>query len=98
MTASLSSGAGLFLARYDALRESLPGDPAIRDAATAAFRAAGLPGATSARRSEAWKYTSLRPLADARFQSEAPATPVPALPHTVAALGGPLLVFVDGRY
>jgi Fe-S cluster assembly protein SufD len=67
-------GAAGFLAQYDALKDSLPGDPAERARAAASFRALGLPGATSARRPEAWKYTSLRPLAETRFTHAAPAT------------------------
>ncbi len=67
MTAAVQSGVAGFLARYDAMRDRLPGDPRARAAAADAFRRAGLPGATSGRREEAWKYTSLRPVADASF-------------------------------
>lgn len=100
MNAPDLSGAGGFLARYEAVRELLPGDPAIRDAAAEAFRAAGLPGATRGQRpTEAWKYTSLRPLAEARFQSvgDAPAD-VDALLGGIPVLDSPLIVFADGHY
>jgi Fe-S cluster assembly protein SufD len=66
---ALQTGAAGFLACYDALRDSLPGDPVVRAKAAASFRLAGLPGGTSARRSEAWKYTSLRPVAETAFMT-----------------------------
>ena len=66
MTAAIPTGAAGFLARFDALRDSLPGDAGVRAAVAEAFRATGLPGAERGRPIEAWKYTSLRPLADAR--------------------------------
>ena len=67
MNAISSMGAAGFLARFEVLRDSLPGCQAERAAAASAFRTLGLPGGTSGRRSEAWKYTSLRPLAEAVF-------------------------------
>ncbi len=70
------TGAAGFLACYDALKDALPGDPAMRAKAAAAFRSAGLPGGSSARRSEAWKYTSLRPVAETGFM-----TPVASALH-----------------
>ena len=95
MTAPVHTGVDGFLARYHGLRDRLPGDLAVRDAAAEAFRSAGLPG----RRVEAWKYTDLRPVAAAAFQE--PLTPLAAdsawlarVPH----LDAPRLVFVDGRY
>lgn len=64
MTAAIPATADGFLALYDAMRDTLPGDPATRAAAAEALRAAGLPGTERGRRPvEAWKYTSLRPLA-----------------------------------
>ena len=92
MSTSLHQGAEAFLARFDGLRARLPGDPAARDAAAAAFRSAGLPTV----RDEAWRYTSLRSLADGEFRE--PLTSVdggelPAIPDFDA----PRLVFVDGR-
>jgi Fe-S cluster assembly protein SufD len=56
-----------FLTRYEGLMGRLPGDTTLRSAAAEAFRAAGLPGGTSGRRVEAWKYTSLRAVAEAAF-------------------------------
>jgi Fe-S cluster assembly protein SufD len=63
------TGAAGFLACYDALKDALPGDPVVREKAAASFRLLGLPGGTSARRSEAWKYTSLRPVAETAFMT-----------------------------
>jgi Fe-S cluster assembly protein SufD len=95
MTALAHSGAAGFLARYDAMRDRLPGDLRARDAAADAFRRAGLPGATSGRREEAWKYTALRPVADAAFQQTVP-RPIndSHLPRIEAAR----IVFVDGEF
>ena len=67
MNAITETGTAGLLARYDALRGTLPGDPALRAAAAQAFRSLGLPGANRGRRSEAWKYTSLAPVADMSF-------------------------------
>jgi Fe-S cluster assembly protein SufD len=87
-----------FLARYDGLRTRLPGAEAAREAAAAVLREAGLPGP----RDEAWKYTSLRPLAELSFHealTEAGDHPAaPALPYLGALDGAPRLVFVEGRY
>ncbi|HET8997850.1 MAG TPA: Fe-S cluster assembly protein SufD [Acetobacteraceae bacterium] len=95
MTAPVHTGVEGFLARYHGLRDRLPGNLSVRDAAAEAFRRAGLPG----RRVEAWKYTDLRPVAAASFAE--PLTPLAAdsswlarIPH----LDAPRLVFVDGRY
>ena len=63
------TGAASFLACFDALKDALPGDPVVREKAAASFRLLGLPGGTSARRSEAWKYTSLRPVAETAFMT-----------------------------
>ena len=70
---------------FGAVREGLAGD---REAAFAAFAAKGFP----TNRVEAWKYTSLRPLARRRFAPArpAPAAEVPALPE------GPRIVLVNG--
>jgi Fe-S cluster assembly protein SufD len=95
MSAMPRPGAQAFLARYEGLRARLPGDPAVRAAAAASLVSAGLPVV----RDEAWKYTSLRPLAEAGF-SEA-LTEVdggPALPALAAALAAPRVVFAGGRY
>jgi len=66
MTAHPTGAAG-FLQRFDGLRARLPGArlpwlQALREAAAEAFRLQGFP----TRRVEAWKYTDLRPVADAR--------------------------------
>lgn len=98
MTTRPGLSAAPFLARYEGLRDRLPGDGAARAAAAAALRAEGLPGP----RDEAWKYTSLRTLADTPFHetlTDASETPMPvALPALGALADGPRLVFVGGRY
>ena len=68
MTAEAFAGVGGFLARYEGLRQYLPGDPEVRAAAAEAFGRMGVPGGSSDKREEAWKYTNLRPLAEASFQ------------------------------
>ncbi len=91
----LRDGAAAFVARYEGLRDRLPGDAAARDAGAAAFRARGLPGV----RDEAWHYTSLRPLVETRFAE--PLTPVAdcaALMTRLPQIDAPRLVFVDGRF
>ncbi|OYV37023.1 MAG: Fe-S cluster assembly protein SufD [Rhodospirillales bacterium 20-64-7] len=72
----------------------------MRAAAAAAFRAAGLPGGTQhQRRLESWKYTSLRPVAEARFAPDAPPRhEVETILSGLALLDAPRLVFVDGAY
>ena len=92
MSASLRTGTESFLARYEGLRGRLPGDATARDAAAAAFRKAGLPSV----RNEAWKYTSLRALADNEFREPLISVDAGALP-AIPAIEGPRLVFVDGR-
>jgi Fe-S cluster assembly protein SufD len=99
MTVPAQTGIGGFLSRFERLRERLPGDPRQRLAAAEAFRRAGLPGAAAGRREEAWKYTSLRPVADAEFLQ-----PVTPLADDSAWLGrlpqidAPRVVFVDGQF
>jgi Fe-S cluster assembly protein SufD len=95
MTAPIYTGSAGFFARFDALRDRLPGDARQRDAAADAFRRAGLPGATAGRREEAWKYTGLRPVADANFQQS-----VSRLPSAVhlPRIEAPRIVFVDGEF
>lgn len=95
MNAVLQRAEQGFLARFDGLRDRLPGDAAVRAAAAAAFRAIGLPTL----RNEAWKYTNLRPVAEGVF-SEA-LTPVANCDSLLAALPtmeGGRLVFLDGRF
>jgi Fe-S cluster assembly protein SufD len=89
------SAAETFLHRFDGLKGRLPGDHAVREAAATSFRATGFP--TS--RNEAWKYTSLRPLADIEFHE--PILPVgggEGLLARLPSLDVPALVFVDGRF
>ena len=69
MNAVAPNGAEGFLARYAATKGNLPGDSTLRAAAADAFRTLGLPGAERGRRVEAWKYTSLQPLAGMSFRS-----------------------------
>ena len=92
MTIQTTSGADAFLARYRGLRDRLPGDVAVRDAAAEAFAASGLPSV----RDEAWKYTSLRGLAESAF--EEPLTAVGSAHEVAPSLDGPRIVLVDGRY
>src|SRR6185369_10741829 len=98
MTAAVQTGTAGFLARYEAERDRLPGDVRQRDAAADAFRRAGLPGTTAGRREEAWKYTALRPVADASFvqpvASVGDSTLLARLPQIDAAR----VVFVDGEF
>jgi Fe-S cluster assembly protein SufD len=99
MTALVQTGAGGFLSRFERLRELLPGDRRQRLAAADAFRRAGLPGATSGRREEAWKYTSLRAVAEAGFQqSVTPFVGDSALLARLPGIEAPRLVFVDGVF
>jgi Fe-S cluster assembly protein SufD len=98
MTAAVQSGVAGFLARYDAMRDCLPGDPRVRAAAADAFRRAGLPGATSGRREEAWKYTSLRPVADASFGQSLTFADDSALLTRLPRIDAPRIVFVDGKF
>jgi len=76
----------------------LPGDSALRAAAAAAFKESGLPGGTQGRRSEAWKFTSLRPVAEASFQSSPPRHEAETLLAGLALLDAPRIVFVDGGF
>ena len=92
MNQPLTAGAEAFLARYRGLRDRLPGDVGMRDAAAATFAKAGLPG----RRNDAWHYTSLRPLEDTSFQE--PLHEVSSTPVIGALPDMPRLVFMDGRY
>ena len=94
MTALQLTGVPAFLARYRGLRDRLPGDRAARDAAANSFRELGFPG----RREEAWKYTNLRPLAEAAFHE--PLSVVEDSSYLLAAprIAGTRLVFLDGRF
>lgn len=88
---------GGFAARFEGLREHLPGGrtpwvAALRAAAAMHFAEAGLPG----RKLEAWRYTDLSAIAQAGFSealtlvTEDPALPPMRAPHRA--------VFVDGRF
>ena len=99
MNAVSNAGAAGFLARFAGLKAQLPGDLAVREAAAELFRANGIPGGTSGRRAEVWKYTTLRALAEAAFHE--PLTWLDDCADQMARL--PLidaarLVFVDGRF
>ena len=99
MNLPAQTGIGGFLSRFERLRERLPGDPRQRLAAAEAFRRAGLPGAASGRREEAWKYTSLRPVADAEFmQPVAPLAGDSAWLARLPQIDAPRAVFVDGQF
>jgi Fe-S cluster assembly protein SufD len=94
----VSTGAAGFLQRYEGLAGRLPGDSALRAAAAAVFKASGLPGGTQQqRRIEAWKYTSLRPVAETNFQPDvAPRHEVETLLAGLLLLDVPRIVFADG--
>ncbi|MFM7423229.1 MAG: Fe-S cluster assembly protein SufD, partial [Alphaproteobacteria bacterium] len=97
MTAAVQTGAAGFLARYQGLKDHLPGArlkwlAALRADAAAHVAARGFP----TRRVEAWKYTDLSPVAQAGFAE--PLTAVAGaltLPKPRAAARA---VFVDGRF
>ncbi len=95
----MSTGAAGFLQRYEDLVGRLPGDSALRAAAAIAFRDAGLPGGTPRRRLEAWKYTSLRPVAEADFQSSAtPRHEIETMLAHLPLLDAPRLVFAGSIF
>ena len=98
MNAPVQSGVAGFLARYEALRDRLPGDARERADAAEAFRRSGLPGATSGRREEAWKYTSLRAIADASFSQSPTQAGDGAILARLPRIDAPRIVFVDGRF
>jgi Fe-S cluster assembly protein SufD len=93
----VTTGAPAFLERYQGLVGRLPGDSALRAAAAAAFRSAGLPGGTQQRRIEAWKFTSLRPVAETNFRRDAaPRHEAETILAGLPLLDAPRIVFVDG--
>lgn len=95
MTNMQQNGPDAFLARYEGLRDRLPGEREARAQASELVRRAGLPTT----RDEAWRYTSLRPIADTAFYE--PLVSVEdgeALLATVPVADGPRLVFLDGRF
>jgi len=94
MNAPLPTALQSFLARFEALRPHLPGDPAPRQAAAETLRTLGFPG----RRDEAWHYTNLRPIAEANFHA-----PLTTPDDGTAQLAnipniGSRLTFVDGHF
>ncbi len=92
-----STGAAGFLERYERLAGRLPGDSALRAAAAAAFRASGVPGGTQQRRAEAWKYTSLRAVAEANFQTDgAPRHEAETFLAALPLLDAPRVIFENG--
>jgi Fe-S cluster assembly protein SufD len=92
----VSTGASGFLQRYRGMLGHLPGDSALRAAAAAAFKEAGLPGGTQGRRIEAWKYTSLRSVAEAEFRGSSPRHETETILAGLPLLDAPRIVFVDG--
>ena len=100
MNAIANAGMSGFLNRFEGLKSQLPGDPQLRASAAELFRANGIPGGTSGRRAEAWKYTTLRAIAEASFFE--PLTGVDDCAAQLARLrlitDVPRLVFVDGRF
>lgn len=92
--ASAVRGAEAFLDRFDRLRARLPGDLLARDGAAEHFRRLGLPGV----REEAWRYTNLRPLAEASFVELLTAVSTEGAPAPDTGIDAPAIVFVDGRY
>ncbi|WP_137124884.1 Fe-S cluster assembly protein SufD [Roseomonas sp. HF4] len=96
MTAAQTGAAG-FLARYEGLKDHLPGARkpwlnALRADAAAHFAARGFP----TRRVEQWKYTDLAPVAQAAFAE--PLTSVGGSVRLPAANSPHRAVFVDGRF
>ncbi len=87
-----------FLARYEGLKNRLPGAAAARAQAAAELRRFGLPD----RQDEAWKYTSLRGLSEIGFHEALTVAGDNAEPVPLPALGAladlPRLVFVGGRF
>ena len=92
---ALQTQAASFVQRFDGLKNRLPGDAALREDAAALLRRLGLPGP----REEAWRFTSLRPLAEHSFHE--PLTQITDCADLLARLpeiDAPRLVFVDGRF
>jgi Fe-S cluster assembly protein SufD len=93
--AAVPAVAQAFAARFQGLRERLPGDLAVRDAAAEIFTRVGLP----TMRDEAWHYTSLRPLSDIAFHGAiSPVADCQRLMARLPAIDAPRLVFVNGRF
>jgi Fe-S cluster assembly protein SufD len=84
-----------FIERYESLVGRLPGDSRLRADAAHAFRTAGIPG-EQRRRVEAWKYTSLRPVAETAFRAAGPVHEAETILRRLPSLDSPRAVFVDG--
>ncbi len=100
MSTALQEAAEGFAARYQRLAPRLPGPAGARRRAAAIFRARGLPDTHD----EAFRFTSLRPLAGVTFAGPAladgPAVTdevMRALLARAPATEGPRLVFANGR-
>ncbi len=90
MNELLRNGADAFVQRYHGFRDRLPGNRAQRDAAAEAF-------ALPSMKSEAWRYTSLRPLAESVFSE--PLTDISAATPDFSQYPDlPRVVLIDGRY
>jgi Fe-S cluster assembly protein SufD len=87
-------GAEAFLARYDAVKDRLPGNLAVRAAAADMLRRNGLPGA----REEAWRFTNLRLVEEANFAAPPAEADVQPLLARLPVIDASRLVFTDGRY
>lgn len=97
MTAVVATGAAGFLARYEGLKDHLPGARkpwlnTLRADAAMHFAAGGFP----TRRVEQWKYTDLGPIAQAHFAE--PLTMVEGALALPAANAPHRAIFVDGRF
>lgn len=95
---SITSASRAMLDRYEAVRETLPGQRIewladLREAAVQSFGKTGLPTP----KVEEWKYTNLRALDGFDF-SEAPGNADAAVDLPDAVGAGPRLVFVDGVF
>jgi len=84
-----------FLQRYESLIGRLPGDSRLRADAAEAFRLAGIPG-QARRRIEAWKYTSLRPVAETVFRADGPVHEAETILRRLRLPDTPRAIFVDG--
>ena len=100
MSAALQATAEGFAARYRKLAPYLPGPAEPRRRAAASFHTRGLPDAHD----EAFRFTSLRPLASVAFTEPALGVDVAnqavlaALRARAPTTDGPLLVFANGRF
>jgi Fe-S cluster assembly protein SufD len=90
-----TASADFFLARYEGLTNRLPGEPALRRDAADILRTLGLPTT----RDEAWRYTSLVQLCEARFHEALTDTSGFGWDDDFSGFEGlPRLVFAQGRF